>query len=154
MIIPIEKIEEPGLNDKDLTKFRLDREKFWIQTLQTPYPLGMNVRLKGIGDFHPTQDVYRDFGRRRRRNKRKNKKRKPKSQRPVHIATTTYVMRQHEALKNSHSYVHFFKTYLYALPRKQLLALWNENRLANDQTDIRIKDLINIKGSLRLFKPA
>ena len=61
VIIPIEKIEATGLNEKELTRLRLDREKFWIQTLQTSYPLGMNIRMKGVGDFHPSQNIYRDF---------------------------------------------------------------------------------------------
>ena len=155
IIIPIEKIEAAGLNEKELTRMRLDREKFWTQTLQTCYPLGMNVRLKGVGDYHPSQQVYRDFGGRRRRNgRRHNTPRKPKSRRPIHQTSIAYVMRQHELLKNSSSYMHFFKTYLYGLPRKKLLELWNEVRLPNDQTETRIKDMINMIGNLRLFKPA
>ena len=153
LIIPIEKIEDTDLNERELTRLRLDREKFWTQTLQTPYPLGLNVRVKGVGDFHPSQQVYRDFGGRRRRNRRRHPPRKPKSQRPVHQASVAYVKRQHEALKNSSSYMHFFKTYLYNLPRKQLLTLWNEVKLPNDQTEIRIKDAITMIGQLRLFKP-
>ena len=152
-IIPIEKIEAAGLNEKELTRMRLDREKFWTQTLQTSYPLGMNVRMKGVGDFHPSQNIYRDFGGRRRRNRRRHNKRKPRSQRPIHQASVAYVMTQHEALKNSSSYMHFFKTYLYGLPRKQLLELWNEVRLPNDQTEVRIKDMIRMIGHLCLFKP-
>jgi hypothetical protein len=153
LIIPIEKIERADLNEREITRLRLDREKFWTQTLQTAYPLGLNVRMKGVGDFHPSQRIYIDFGGRRRRNKRKHGKRKPRSQRPVHQASVAYVMRQHEALKHSSSYMHFFKTYLYGLPRKQLLTLWNEVKLPNDQTDERIKDMITMIGHLRLFKP-
>ena len=154
LILPIEKIEAMGLNDRELTRIRLDREKFWIQTLQTSYPLGLNVRLKGVGDFHPSQNVYRDFGGSRRRNRRRSSKRKPKSQRPIHQASIAYVMAQHEALKNSSAYMHFFKTYLYGLPRKQLLHLWDEINLPDDQTEVRIKDMIRMIGNLRLFKPA
>ena len=74
-IIPIEKIECPeaqrrGLTPeqkrKTLTKFRLDREKYWISTLQSAYPLGLNVRVKGIGDYNPSQVLYHNFGGRTR----------------------------------------------------------------------------------------
>ena len=68
-ILPIEKIEALGLNDQALKNLRLERELFWTKMLQTSYPLGLNVRLKGIGDYHPSQDHYRDYGGRRRRNK-------------------------------------------------------------------------------------
>ena len=71
----------------------------------------------------------------------------------MHQASVAYVMRQHEALKNSSAYMHFFKIYLYGLPRKQLLTLWNEVKLPNDQTDIRIKDAISMIAQLHLFKP-
>ena len=63
-IIPIEKIDtrplvvqnlDPLLLNKAVTKLRLDREKFWITSLQTAYPFGLNSRLKGIGDFNPSQ---------------------------------------------------------------------------------------------------
>ena len=139
-------------NKRELTRLRLDREKFWTQTLQTPYPLNLNVRVKDMGDFHPAQQVYRDFDGRRRRNRRRHSQRKPKSQRPVHQTSVAYIKRQYEALKNSNSYMHFFKSYLYNLPRKQLLTLWNEVKLANDQTEVRIKDAITMIGQLHLFK--
>jgi hypothetical protein len=82
-----------------------------------------------------------------------DKKKNPKSQRLVHQALVAYVRRQHEALKNSSSYMHFFKTFLYGLPRKQLLTLWNEVRLPSDQTELKIKDAITMIAQLRLFKP-
>ena len=135
-IIPIEKIENEdlshrGLNQEQLkralTKYRLDREKEWISKLQTAYPLGLNVRIKGIGDFTPSQANYHHFGGRRRR-KRSHGHRKPKRLRPSHITTVSFVIARHNVLKNSPTYVHYFKQYLYGLPRKQLENLWNEIR--------------------------
>ena len=153
VIVPIEKIEAPGLDKIGLDKLRREREAYWERLLQTSYPLGLNVRLKGVGDFHPSQENFRDFGGRRRRNKRLHGRRKPKSRRKQHVATVAYVTKQHENLKNSHTYMHFFKTYLYSLPRKQLLSLWNEVNQQNDRTDVRIKDIIVMISQLRLFKP-
>ena len=49
--------------------------------------------------------------------------------------------------------MHFFKTYLYGLPRRQLLTLWDEVRLPHDHTEVRIKDAITMIGYLCIFKP-
>ena len=161
-IIPIEKIESneilrqeltPEQTKRALTRFRLDREKYWISTLQSAYPYGLNVRIKGIGDFNPSQARYHDFGGRRRR-KRPHSKRKPKRLRPKHEATVNFVVKKHQDIQNSIHYIHYFKQYLYGLPRKHLHNLWNEIKLPNDLTDARVKDMINMIAQLRLFKPA
>ena len=152
-IIPIEKIEAPGLNEKEITRYRLDREKHWIITLQTCYPLGLNERFKGLGDFTPSQGRYPDFGGRRRRNKRSHGKRKPKRLRPIHNATLASVIAQHQTLKNSTSYTHYFKTYLYGLPKRQLLSLWTEISRPDDTTESWLKDIITMIVNLRLFRP-
>ena len=135
-----------------MTKFRLDREKYWISALQTAYPFGLNVRIKGIGDFNPSQERYHDFGGRRRR-KRPHGKRKPRRLRPAHDATVNFVVGRHQALQNSRQYLHFFKQYLYGLPRRNLNQLWNEINLPDDTTEVRVKDMINMIAQLRLFKP-
>ena len=79
-------IRQQGLvgsdRDKNVTRLRLEREKFWIRTLQTAYPFGMNTRVAGVGDFAPSQGVYQDFGGRRRRRETQAKKVK-KSRRDV-----------------------------------------------------------------------
>ena len=152
-IIPIEKIEAPGLNQKEMTRYRLDREKHWITALQTCYPLGLNERLKGLGDFTPSQGRYPDFGGRRRRNNRSHGKRKPRRLRPIHDATLTSVIAQHDTLKNSRSYTHYFKTYLYGLPRKQLLSLWAEISRPDDTSESWLKDILTMIVNLRLFRP-
>ena len=76
-IIPIEKIDERNFNnlnpnekDRLISRLRLEREKYWISVLQTAYPFGLNCRVKGVGDFLPSQVNFQLFGgRRRRRNK-------------------------------------------------------------------------------------
>ena len=161
-IILIEKIEsdeilQRGLTNEQtkraMTKFRLDREKFWISTLQTAYPYGMNVRIKGIGDFTPSQARYHDFGGRSRR-KRPHGKRKPPRLRQRHEATVNFVTKKHQDLQNSRLYIHYFKKYLYSLPLRQLHNLWNEIKLPGDTTEVRVKDMIIMIANLRLFKPA
>ena len=152
-IIPIEKIEAPGLNQKQLTRYRLDKERQWIVTLQTCYPLGLNERFKGIGDFTPSQGRYPDFGGRRRRNNRSHGKRKPQRLRPNHDTTLTSIIARHDALKNSSSYTHYFKTYLYGLPRKHLFNLWTEIGRPDVTTETWLKDIITMIVNLRLFRP-
>ena len=102
----------------------------------------MNERFKGLGDFTPFQGRYPDFGGRRRRNNRSHGKRKPRRLRPAHDATLASVVSRHEALKNSSSYTHYFKTYLYGLPRKQLLNLWTEINKPDDTSETWLKDII------------
>ena len=53
-IQPIKFINLPNATQREKDKFRLEREKCWISVLQTIYPLGLNERLKGVGDFHPS----------------------------------------------------------------------------------------------------
>ena len=67
IIIPIEKIVLSESDENIFSsqvekarakdKIRFEREKFWISTLQTAYPFGLNCRVKGIGDFNPSQGV-------------------------------------------------------------------------------------------------
>jgi hypothetical protein len=80
--------------------------------------------------------------------------RKGKRFRPRHDATVNYVVRKHQDLQNSRLYVHFFKAYLYGLPRRQLQNLWNEIQLPNDMIEMRVWDMINMIAQLRLFQPA
>ena len=47
VIIPIEKIESLNASEQMLNKIRKEREAFWQRTLQTMYPFGLNIRLKG-----------------------------------------------------------------------------------------------------------
>ena len=61
-------------------------------------------------------------------------------------------MSKHQAFQNSRNYIHFFKSYLYGLPRRQLFNLWNEVKLPDDRTNGRIKDMIGMIAQLRLFK--
>ena len=83
VIIPIEKIESVNASEQMLNKIRKEREAFWQRTLQTMYPFGVNIRLKGMGDFNPSQGDYRPYFY-CKRNNRSHGKRKPKSQRPTH----------------------------------------------------------------------
>ena len=135
-----------------MTKYRLEREKYWISTLQSVYPLGLNVRVKGIGYYTPSQANYHHFGGRARR-KRPHGKRKPKRLRPSHDATVSFVMAKHHSLQNSPNYIHYFKQYLYSLPRRQLAGLYTEVRLPNDSTAVLIKDLISMVAQQRLYQP-
>ena len=54
---------------------------------------------------------------------------------------------------NESGYIHYFKTFLYGLPRLQLLTLYED--IQSQQTDIdnRIKDLVVMISNLRLFRP-
>ena len=117
-IFPIEKINATGLNqlnhifidqERALTRLRMDREKYWISTLQTAYPFGLNSRVKGIGDFLPSQGNYRGFGGRVRRRKKKHGRRKPKRLRARHDISLDYGMRKHRELSNKENYIHFFQ---------------------------------------------
>ena len=161
-IIPIEKIDISLINQQNLTadqvkntlnKLRLEREKFWITTLQTAYPFGLNSRVKGIGDFNPSQGSYNDFGGRRRRRNKRHSRRKPKRLRSKSDISLSFINKKHQELMNEQGYIHYFKTFLYGLPRLQLLTLFND--IQNQQTNInvRVKDLIVMITNLRLFKP-
>ena len=127
-ILPIEKIDCRPASHRDLSgseleraieRFRLEREKFWISALQTAYPFGMNIRVMGVGDFLPSQGNYQNFGGRRRR-KRRHSRRKPKRLRNQVEVSLEFIERKHQELQNSQNYIHFFKTYLYNLPRIKL----------------------------------
>ena len=65
-VIPIEFININNVNlqnlnaiqkDKAITKYRQDREKFWISKLQTAYPFGLNITVKEVGDFNMSQGL-------------------------------------------------------------------------------------------------
>ena len=131
----------------------MDREKYWISTLQTAYPFGLNSRVKGIGDFLPSQGNYRGFGGRVRRRKKKHGRRKPKRLRARHDISLDYIMRKHRELSNKENYIHFFKTFLYGIPRSDLLSLRQGVQDPQANIDERVKDLINLISEQRLFKP-
>ena len=161
-IIPIEKIDISLINQHNLTseqikktldRVRLEREKFWITTLQTAYPFGLNSRVKGIGDFNPSQSSYHDFGGRRRRRNKRHSRRKPKRLRLKSDISLSFINKKHQELMNESGYIHYFKTFLYGLPRLQLLTLYED--IQSQQTDIdnRIKDLVVMISNLRLFRP-
>ena len=159
-ILPIEKIDcrpasHGNLNGADLKRSiertRKDREMFWIKTLQTAYPLGLNIRVKGPGDFLPSQGNYQNFGGRRRRKKRHGR-RKPKRLRNQFEVSLDFIERKHRELQNTQNYIHFFKTYLYNLPRCKLVSLGQEVH-QNPNVNERVKDLITMISNLRLFKP-
>ena len=159
-ILPIEKIDCRPASHRDLSgseleraieRFRLEREKFWISALQTAYPFGMNIRVMGVGDFLPSQGNYQNFGGRRRR-KRRHSRRKPKRLRNQVEVSLEFIERKHQELQNSQNYIHFFKTYLYNLPRIKLEKL-NQDVQRNHGVNERIKDLIIMISNLRLFKP-
>ena len=63
--------------DREASKLRFEREKYWINTLQTANPFSLNSRVEGIPDFNPSQGNLKHFvgGRRKKRhNKRKPKR--------------------------------------------------------------------------------
>ena len=99
-IIPIEKIDirpllQQNLNQNQLetaiSKLRFEREKHWISSLQTTYPFGLNSRLKGVGDYAPSQNAYPNFGGRRRRRNKKHSRRKPKRLRIKHDISLDFI---------------------------------------------------------------
>ena len=160
-VLPIEKIDSRPASHQDLsgseldraiTRFRLEREKFWISTLQTAYPFGLNSRVKGIGDFIPSQGNFQNFGGRRRRRNRRHSKRKPKRLRGQVEVSLDFIERKHQELQNNQKYIHFFKTYLYNLPRCKLDNL-NQEVQQNPNVNVRVKDMIIMICNLRLFKP-
>ena len=161
-IIPIEKIDtrpflqqnlNPNQLEKSISKLRFEREKHWISALQTTYPLGLNSRLKGIGDFNPSQGIYPNFGGRPRRKNKRHSRRKPKRLRMKHDISLDFIKRRHQELSNSQHYIHFFKTFLYGLPRSDLQKLSIEALNPQVNLEIRLKDMINMITQQRLFKP-
>ena len=161
-IIPIEKIDSSTLNNQNLnneqlnraiSKLRSDREKHWISTLQTAYPFGLNNRVKGVGDFNPSQGLYPNFGGRPRRKNKKHSPRKPKRLRTKTDISLEFIKRKHQELSNSQNYIHFFKTFLYGLPRSDLQKLSEESKNLQFDIDERLKDMISMVSQLRLFTP-
>ena len=162
IIIPIEKIVLSESDENIFSsqvekarakdKIRFEREKFWISTLQTAYPFGLNCRVKGIGDFNPSQGFFQHFGGRRRR-KRKHKKRKPKRLRVKSDFSLDFVLDKHRELANKPGYIHFFKTFLYSVPRVDLQILLQSVENSPVVIDVRLKDMIKMIANLRLFKP-
>ena len=161
-IIPIEKIV---LNEHDsriltqaqkqiaIDKIRRTREKYWIATLQTAYPFGLNCRVKGVGDFNPSQGEFLPFGGRRRRKKKRHSRRKPKRLRAKNDISLDFVIGKHRELRNKEGYLHFFKTFLYGLPRVDLQLLLTNVENSVVDIDERLKDLIIMISNFRLFRP-
>ena len=115
------------------------------------YPFGLNIRLKGLGDFNPSQGDYRPYVF-RKRNNRSHGKRKPKSQRPPHNIDIPFLLNFHRTLRNSPRFTHQLKTYLFSIPRIQLLNLNNDlNNFPNIEPIV--KDSIKVISTLRLFNP-
>ena len=159
-ILPIEIINhemldqqnlDPTQLDRSLTKLRLEREKYWIIELQTAYPYGLNSRVKGIGDFNPSQGNYHIFGGQGRRKNKKHSKRKPKRLRSKFDISLDFINRKHRELSNNGDYIHFFKTFLFGLPRLQLKVL--HDNINHSDIDQRVKDMIIMISNLRLYKP-
>ena len=55
-------------------------------------------------------------------------------------------------LKDMENYTHGLKTFLYGLPRQQILCLFNESKILDNEHGI-LKDAINMIANIRLFKP-
>ena len=160
-IFPIEKIDSTGLaqqynneveKERALNRLRLERERFWISTLQTAYPFGLNSRVKGIGDFLPSQRNFVQFGGRQRRRKKKHSRRKPKRLRTKNEVSIEFVLRKHRELSNKPDYLHFFKTFLYGIPRSDLLSLRQRADNPNTEINERVRDIIFHISEHRLFK--
>ena len=160
-ILPIEIIDVRSINQQNLnhsqranaiSKLRLEREKFWISTLQTAYPFGLNSRVKGIGDFNPSQGQFQSFGGRSRRKNKKHSRRKPKRLRNKFEISLDFINKKHQELVNKDNYIHFFKTFLYGLPKVQIQKLSVDAKQSNTIND-RVRDLINMVSYQRLFKP-
>ena len=160
-VIPIEIIDKRNINlrnlsevqkDRAITKFRLDREKFWISKMQTAYPFGLNVTVRGIGDFNVSQGHYQNFQGRKRRKNKKHSKRKPKRLRNNSDISLDFLKRKHIELRDRDNYIHFFKTFLYGLPRNQLQSL-QTNAKQDNMIDDRLRDMINLISHQKLFKP-
>ena len=159
-IIPIEKIDirtfdNSNLNsaqlDREVSKLRFEREKFWITKLQTAYPFGLNSRVKGIGDFNPSQGIFQHFGGRRRR--KRHSKRKPKRLRARNDFSLDFILRKHRELSGGENYIHFFKMFLYGIPRVDLQQLLQNMEGSVLNIDIRLKDLVSMISTMRLFRP-
>ena len=88
--------------ERALTRLRLEKEKYWISALQTAYPFGLNSRVKGIGDFLPSQGNFQQFGGRPRRRKKKHSRRKPKRLRTKNEVSLEFVLRKHRELSKVH----------------------------------------------------
>ena len=159
-IIPIEKIDTGGLNrqnldpvyfERQVSKLRIEREKYWITTLQTAYPFGLNSRVKGIGDYNPSQGNFQHFGGRRR--KKRHSRRKPKRLRMKNDVSLDFILRKHRELSGRENYIHFFKTFLYGIPRLDLQLLLQGLENSNLNIEERLRDLITMISRIRLFRP-
>ena len=151
LIFPIEKIESPNATDHQLTKLRKEREAHWQITLRTMYPFGLNVRLKGVGDFNPSQAVYQRYEV-RKRNNRSHGRRKPKSRRIGRAVSVPFLIRTHDSLRNSPRYNHVVRTFLYSISRIQLHGLSSDMRNYPNM-DVALRDIITATSNLRLFNP-
>ena len=160
-VIPIEIINKNNVNlrglneiqkDKAITKYRLEREKIWISKLQTAYPFGLNITVKGVGDFNVSQGRYQNFEGRIRRKNKKHSRRKQKRLRNNNDISMDFLKSKHIELRDKDNYIHFFKTFLYGLPRYQLQTL-QQNARQDIMIDDRLRDLINMISHQKLFKP-
>ena len=149
-ISPIEEIVIAGGSERDMNRMRLQREKYWIEVLQTVYPFGLNERLAGVGDFRPSQVNLRFNGRTRR--PRSHGHRKPRRLRPYNHLSLEQLSYKHANLRGHPSYMHFIKTYLYGLPRIKINHLLEESARL-DQEDVRLMGAIKMITNIRLFRP-
>lgn len=83
----------------------------------------------------------------------KDSRRKRKRLRLKSDISLSFINKKHQELMNELGYIHYFKTFLYGLPRSQLLTLYEDIQSQQTYIDNRIKDLIVMISNLRLFRP-
>ena len=64
-----------------------------------------------------------------------------------------FILRKHRELSGGENYIHFFKTFLYGIPRVDLQQLLQNMEGSVLNIDIRLKDLVSMISTMRLFRP-
>ena len=85
--------------------------------------------------------------------KKRHSKRKPKRLRTRNDFSLDFLLRKHRELSGRENYIHFFKTFLYGIPRADLQQLLQNMESSVLDIDERLKDLVSMISAMRLFRP-
>ena len=152
LVFPIEKVV-PSPDNSNLSRTLAQRELFWQLKLNSFYPFGLNIRIKGSGDYIPGNVNSTHISKPYRRLKNHGH-RKPRRLRPRwnHISIP-YIIQLHNTHIDSPFYISVFKNLLFQIPRKVLFELYRDCKNNVVILDQRILDMVSFVSNRRLFQP-
>ena len=146
-----------GVVDEDMRRIRREREDWWMKTLRTIYPYGLNDQHK---KQNTTSSVGRLFFPLARYSNRPLKRTRNKKGNSTSKKTPQCIYEELESLITSFSttpcYANIIRTKLSSLDTKSLKTIWNMvtyNNIFHDDRYIRWHDLILDIIDTKIYKP-